>query len=449
MTSKFYQSAGPAGLKNTARFHWKKEGELPERKNFILLVLVDCLGVDISEIYCLQRNNRGEFFDVTMDSSYSFQRLLDKCNEKEDEAPRSDYKVESLVRLNFRFITVHMHNPHVPDSALISFLNKHVDVISGVRRLRDDLGVWTAKRQVQALLRPDASGFDGFQHPPASFSIGADRGFLFYSRQPLFCRKCQGFGHPEDSCGLQRCRNCGELGHVARDCRRAKRCNLCNKEGHLYKDCPERRQSYADVAAARDECPVGREEQREEWRETVIYEVEKILSPLPDSPEREVDKEDGEEEVLEVNQDTGAESEAEEGMEWAQAVERKAKKRKKRDRIEEIDKRVLLDQGSTGGIETANRFESLSQDSGAGDKEVQLSGPEVVDSSGDLPSSGVEKESVSHSIPPSKKVAVVLEIEETPGLLGDSREGDPLRVPLPLSPNKEGIGSMPDRKSVV
>ncbi|MGH0136299.1 UNVERIFIED_CONTAM: hypothetical protein FKN15_020692 [Acipenser sinensis] len=32
-----------------------------------------------------------------MDSSYSFQRLLDKCNEKEDEAPRSDYKVESLI----------------------------------------------------------------------------------------------------------------------------------------------------------------------------------------------------------------------------------------------------------------------------------------------------------------------------------------------------------------
>ncbi|MGH0167641.1 UNVERIFIED_CONTAM: hypothetical protein FKN15_053073 [Acipenser sinensis] len=286
MMSKFYQSAGPAGLKNTARFHWKKEGELPERKNFILLVLVDCLGVDISEIYCLQRNNRGEFFDVTMDSSYSFQRLLDKCNEKEDEAPRSDYKVESLVRLNFRFITVHMHNPHVPDSALISFLN--------------------------------CVPYQGLNPQSSSQE---------YRALTTTPHCCQGFGHTEDSCGLQRCRNCGELGHVARDCRRAKRCNLCNKEGHLYKDCPERRQSYADVAAARDECPVGREEQREEWRETVIYEVEKILSPLPDSPEREVDKEDGEEEeVLEVNQDTGAESEAEEGMEWAQAVERKAKK---------------------------------------------------------------------------------------------------------------------------
>ncbi|MGH0118629.1 UNVERIFIED_CONTAM: hypothetical protein FKN15_047609 [Acipenser sinensis] len=63
------------------------------------------------------------------------------------------------------------------------------------------------------------------------------------------------------------------------------------------------------------------EEQREEWRETVIYEVGRILSPLPDSPEKEVDKVDREEEeVLEVDQDTGAESVAEEGMEWAQAL---------------------------------------------------------------------------------------------------------------------------------
>ncbi|MGH0192626.1 UNVERIFIED_CONTAM: hypothetical protein FKN15_020187 [Acipenser sinensis] len=157
----------------------------------------------------------------------SFKKFLQRCKEKEDDAPLSNFKVESLSRKNFRVVTVHMYNPHVTDSTVGLFLCRYVKVISGAKYLRDKFGIWTGKRQFQVLLNDDKSGFGGFFHPPANFSIGADRGYLLYSGQPSFCSKCQSFGHLGVDCSQERCRNCGELGHTASGCSKPKCCNTC------------------------------------------------------------------------------------------------------------------------------------------------------------------------------------------------------------------------------
>lgn len=106
-------------------------------------------------------------------------------------------------------------------------------ILPGVRNIKDALGIWTGKRQFRVLLREDESGYDGYRHPPASFTIGADRGYLMYAGQPRFCKKCSTYGHLADA------RNCGTLGHVMRDCTVSKRCSLCNSEDHLFRHCPK------------------------------------------------------------------------------------------------------------------------------------------------------------------------------------------------------------------
>uniref|UniRef100_A0A6Q2ZND6 CCHC-type domain-containing protein n=1 Tax=Esox lucius TaxID=8010 RepID=A0A6Q2ZND6_ESOLU len=98
----------------------------------------------------------------------------------------------------------------------------------------------------------DQEGLDGLLHPPAFFSIGADRGYLFYSGQPPFCRNCRSFGHQAAGCGMVRCRNCGLSGHVFADCKEPRVCNGCGVQGHIFCDCPARRRTYAAVAGGGD-----------------------------------------------------------------------------------------------------------------------------------------------------------------------------------------------------
>ncbi|CAB1440703.1 unnamed protein product [Pleuronectes platessa] len=40
----------------------------------------------------------------------------------------------------------------------------------------------------------------GTDQPPASFTIGTNGRYLYYSGQPLYCRKCTDFGHTAESC---------------------------------------------------------------------------------------------------------------------------------------------------------------------------------------------------------------------------------------------------------
>ncbi|KAK1875560.1 Zinc finger CCHC domain containing protein 3 [Dissostichus eleginoides] len=81
------------------------------------------------------------------------------------------------------------------------------------------MGIWTGRRQFQVLLKSEPEGCGGLKHPPASFSLGADRGYLFYPRQPAFCRRCRQSGHVEGGCNGASCRFCGQGGHEAKTAR--------------------------------------------------------------------------------------------------------------------------------------------------------------------------------------------------------------------------------------
>lgn len=239
-----------AGLRATLRFRWKSDLEpVPTREIFGKTLLLGLLKLKVSDVLCLQNNSQERSFDVTFVTNASCERVIEESRRLVGTKPLSGFEVISLDRPNFRIITIHLYNPYVPDQAVAVFLGRYAEILTAPRMLNDSLGFWTGKRQYQVLLNEDAGGFEGYAHPPAFFSIGADRGYLFYSRQPPFCRKCKSHGHVEGACGLVLCRFCLIVGHAAKDCPEPKTCNICASTEHLARSCPKAGSTEADTVS--------------------------------------------------------------------------------------------------------------------------------------------------------------------------------------------------------
>lgn len=395
-------------IKNTVRFEWKEKDDkdMPVRSDFIRKVILDFLKVEPRLILCIQRNGTDKYVDVTMKTEEFFRGLLQKCKEKEDEEPISDYKVISMCKMNFRVVTVHMYDGNVKDGDVAAFLSRYVKIISDARYIRDEFGIWNGKRQFQVLLQEDPDGFEGFRHPPSKFSIGKYKGYLIYSRQPMYCRKCKGFGHLEQSCKEGSCMNCGMKGHVARECRHEKTCNLCGEAGHLFKDCPGRNASYADAAR-------GKWRSREEEEDAPLPPIENLEKELRKVQET-LEKEKKEKETREKDQSrkegVPVETGSEEGRKksWADEMEEEENGNKRKRKVEG-EKKIQKPEGIQAKkqtIELSNRYDVLEKQ---GLEEMEAVEGESVSS---VSSPGMQE--VFSCSEAEESGAGVLELEEVP-----------------------------------
>uniref|UniRef100_A0A3P9BM17 CCHC-type domain-containing protein n=1 Tax=Maylandia zebra TaxID=106582 RepID=A0A3P9BM17_9CICH len=221
------------------------------------MILYDALKVQPEEIYCLQQSTASKHYDVTFCTGEYAEEVRKRCGTEENEELKK-YMVTPLYRNDYRILTVHMYNPWVTEETIKYFLGRYVTVLPGVRKIKDGLGLWTGKRQFRVKLKMDMTTEDGYCHPPAVFSIGADRGFLVYAGQPQACRKCGSTGHNADNCEQVRCRSCGKNGHITRDCKEPRRCHLCGSDTHMARDCTRPR-SYSEAAKLISEKNTGGE----------------------------------------------------------------------------------------------------------------------------------------------------------------------------------------------
>ena len=361
-----------AGLRNTIRFRWvKKNASFIQREAFGRMMLMGQLKLKVEHVYCLQTNMQEKSYDVTFSSQGVADNVLEVTRAKAGEKPFSDFEVLNLDRPNFRVVTVHMYNPYVTREQIAAFLSAYGEVFPGSRRIMDPLGYWTGRTQFHVLLKEDRNGIEGMAHPPAFFYIAADRGFLFYSRQPQFCRKCKRHGHTEGACGFVWCRDCKAYGHETRDCPFPKACHGCGKIGHVNKDCPERKPSYAEAAST------GQGVEEEEG----LTEVDGAegISPGRLQQQEEVQQGVGSDDPLDAYF-TGSESEAME--EQHSPAQRKKSPRKKKGGVRRVKKADLTVGNGQKNGEGQRAFKRAKVDEGEKKEKVVGGGLEGQDSGG-------------------------------------------------------------------
>jgi len=227
------QTAFFAGLRNSLRLVFKdKKSQFGDREWFVRTVVVAGLKVDPAQIFFLHWNAADGGYDLTLNSQQQYVQIQATFEEKAEIEPFSRFRVVPPCQRNLTIVTIQVYNPYVGDEAVAGFLRRYGNVDMQPKYLRDSFGIWTGRRQFRVLLREDPDSTDGLKHPPAYFSIGADRGFLFYSGQPVFCRQCR-FWTPDDglrpsslpelwgnwdgaaTCDAPRhCHGCGDAGHA-------------------------------------------------------------------------------------------------------------------------------------------------------------------------------------------------------------------------------------------
>ncbi|MBN3312512.1 ZCHC3 protein, partial [Atractosteus spatula] len=173
-----------------------------------------------------------------MESDKLCETVWQKAQFGKDFHPLSCFFTEPLFVREVRPLTVHVFNTLLPERDIVMFLSRFVDIQGAGSKVLDPAKVWTGKRRYMVRLRPKPSGEEGVLHPPAYFSIGSNRGYLFYPGQPLTCKKCLQLGHIAANCPGGVCRRCGAAGHEAKTCGQIMTCDLCGSMDHVYRTCP-------------------------------------------------------------------------------------------------------------------------------------------------------------------------------------------------------------------
>lgn len=371
-------------------------------------VLFGELDLVADDLLCLQQNPRDRYFDVTFYTVQKYEEVRGRATQLLDTVLKS-FQMVNLGRSNQRVITVQLYNPWVTEDATRRFLSRFVTVLPGVRDVRDLLGLWTGKRQYRVLLADDPVGYDGYRHPPATFTIGADRGYLSYAGQPMYCRKCSTYGHIADDCLQRRCRNCDELGHIMAECRKAKRCSLCGSEAHLYRQCTEVGPTYAAAVQNNTvEAPAMGQgaQQQEDISDDTMRDLEMAVAEVQRARE---EREEGERAVVSPvpvedpgegastenwgQQVEGAEADSEgiSSPEWAKVGGKRGRGRK----------RKMLKTGLTvpypSPLETGNAFDVLFSGS-SGEEEVEEEGESDAEKRDATDAEKMTVESVSGSV---------------------------------------------------
>ncbi|XP_064413001.1 zinc finger CCHC domain-containing protein 3-like [Latimeria chalumnae] len=208
---------------------------VPDREWFGKKCLIESLHFTALQVYALIHITGSRDFDISFRNGTYLDLFWSRYNEVKSNAVWEDFIILKSSWNNHRTITILFNNESVSETDILFWLNRQVTVTGELNPIHDVNGFWNAGYRV----RVELDSIDNeLIHLPNTFSIGRDRGYIFYPGQPRNCHKCGASDHFSTRCTTVMCRKCGSTDHISRDCEAPLRCNLCYAEGHVYINCP-------------------------------------------------------------------------------------------------------------------------------------------------------------------------------------------------------------------
>ncbi|KAK3545127.1 hypothetical protein QTP70_001239 [Hemibagrus guttatus] len=245
-------------LRHSVRIQLRPDVAEDVKKRFgwdwvVLRILRDFAGISPGKLLCLQDFTAVGFLDVTFSAFSDCSAFFGKCSRRPEEEVLRGLCFVPLFAMDEVPVTVHIYNPYIADEDIRAFLGRYcASVSAGGKKNKGRFGIWNGKRRFLVKLKMDPASPGGLLHPPGSFALGPNRGFLHYPGQPLRCWKCGAAGHTKEACTGRRCRLCGSEEHLAAECSTPKTCSLCGSEKHLFRQCPSRKGTFASLFSGED-----------------------------------------------------------------------------------------------------------------------------------------------------------------------------------------------------
>lgn len=229
------------------------ESICPTRDFVVGTLILRSIGMEPGDIYAVIQIPGSREFDVSFRSAEKLALFLRVYEVKRQEEDCWDnFVVLGRSRASLKTLFILFRNETVDLEDIVTWLKRHCDVLAVPVKVTDRFGIWTGEYKCEIELR---QGEGGVCHLPASFFLGAERGYSWYKGQPKTCFKCGSRTHLSSSCTQDRCFRCGEEGHLSPYCGKGILCNLCGKRGHAFAQCPKAKHNA--IAAAAPPLPPG------------------------------------------------------------------------------------------------------------------------------------------------------------------------------------------------
>ncbi|XP_041430624.1 zinc finger CCHC domain-containing protein 3-like [Xenopus laevis] len=221
-------AAFEARIKNTVRFLVEPAQRTKVNLEFFVeKVLHGLFGADQTKVFCLQDFQWQGIYDVTFFVESECLQIFEKGKRLMGNPEMEGILMVPSFQMEEKPLLLHMFNPFADYTEVVAFLKRYCSSVRGGTRQFNRFDYFNGKYKFWVRLKVDPEGIGGVQHPPANFSIGGNKGFLYYPGQPAYCRICLKFGHTKDECANQpSCRNCGESGHEVGRCSNPRRCDM-------------------------------------------------------------------------------------------------------------------------------------------------------------------------------------------------------------------------------
>eukprot|EP00079_Xenopus_tropicalis_P013884 XP_002943397.1 PREDICTED: uncharacterized protein LOC100488592 isoform X1 [Xenopus tropicalis] len=186
--------------KNIVRLCWAGDEAHPLDRGRVSRLLFDSMGFRSDDIFAVAEVPRSRF-DVCFQSAESLPKFWSLYKRKRTTDMWRSVQARPVSSSQVKAVTIAFKHEMIRRKDVLSWLQQHCTVLSPVRRVRDEDGIWNGEWRAQVKLNVVDNVL---QHLPITFFIWNERGVVSYFGQPRLCYVCASTEHFASDCPIEK-----------------------------------------------------------------------------------------------------------------------------------------------------------------------------------------------------------------------------------------------------